>query len=412
MKSDLNILILSTKVPWPAKDGGSLGTFVYSRSLAFVGNSVTVACLNTNKHYSDLNKFPSDVKSIANWEAVDINTDISILGALKNLLFETVPYHVTRFYSSNFEEKLEELFSNNEFDIVQLEIVYLSQYIPLIRKLSPHTKIVLRAPNLEYEIWQRNAQGEKNIFKKLYKNFTAKRNFDYEKKCAKNNIWDGLITVTKRDSNAYKKFNSQMKTHVAPFGIRLIENQNKTENINTSSFKTHKVGYLGAMDWLPNQEGVEWFLENVWNKILKEAPDAKFHLAGRKMPQKYFEYASDSVIVLGEVDDAFKFMKSCDVMVVPLKSGSGMRVKIIEAMSQSVALVASETALEGIDAKDGQDIFVTGDDDVELFAVRTVELLQNKELALEMGKSAKEFVKENFDEDEIAKRMTEFYLSL
>ena len=389
-------------------DGGSLGTFVYSRSLASVGNKITLACLNTNKHYSDINNFPEDVKQIARWEAVDINTDISILGALKNLLFETVPYHVTRFHSSDFEEKLRELFSNNKFDIVQLEIVYLSQYIPLIRKLSPHTKIVLRAPNLEYEIWQRNAQGEKNILKKLYKNFTAKRNYDYEKKCAKDNVWDGLITVTKRDSNAYKKFNPDMKTHVAPFGICLASFKSDETKINDEKF----VGYIGAMDWLPNQEGVEWFLENVWNKILQEIPNAKFHLAGRKMPQKYFEYSSDSVIVLGEVEDAFQFMKTCEVMVVPLKSGSGMRVKIIEAMSQSVALVASKTALEGIDAKDGQDVFITGDDDAELFAGRTIELLQNKDLALKMGKSARNFVKENFDENTIAKKMTEFYNSL
>jgi glycosyltransferase involved in cell wall biosynthesis len=198
-----------------------------------------------------------------------------------------------------------------------------------------------------------------------------------------------------------------MRTHVAPFGSKFDDLKN-----NIIKSDNNIVGYIGAMDWLPNQEGVEWFLDHVWSKVLKEAPDAKFHLAGRKMPQKYFAYASDSVIVLGEVDDAFHFMRSCDVMVVPLKSGSGMRVKIIEAMSQEIALVASKTALEGIEAREGRDVFITRDDDAELFAKRIVELLQNKDLALKMGKSAREFVRENFDENEIARRMSEFYKSL
>ncbi len=408
MNQKLNILILSPKVPWPSRDGGSLGTFVYVRSLSSTGNKITILCLNTNKHYSSLSDFPDDVKSIAVWEAVDINTDITIFGVLKNLLFENVPYHVTRFHSPEFKNKLTEIFSSNSFDIVQLESVYLCQYISLIREISPKTKIILRAPNLENEIWKRNAQGEKNILKKLYKSFTAKRNYEYEKKCAEKNIWDGLVTVIKRDSDAYKKFNPELKTHVAPFGS--LFNKNEKQEIEKEN--KNIAGFLGAMDWLPNQEGVEWFLDSVWSKVLKEVPDAKFHLAGRSMPQRYFEYASESVIVLGEVDDAFQFMSSCDMMVVPLKSGSGMRVKIIESMSWGVALVASQTALEGIEASDGRDVFITRDDDADLFARRTVELLQNKYLASEMGENAKIFVRENFDENEIARKMSGFYCSL
>ena len=128
----MNILQISTKVPYPPKDGGASGIYVFSKALAELGHKVTIFAANPQKHYVSegiISKIHQNITIIA----LDINTNIRIVAALYNLIFSLIPYHVSRFYNSYFRKRLKELLKENEFDIIQFEGIYMGLYLKTIR---------------------------------------------------------------------------------------------------------------------------------------------------------------------------------------------------------------------------------------------------------------------------------------
>ena len=155
----MKILVLSSKFPYPLKDGGSIATYNLLLGLSKIGHNLTLLTFNTKKHYLNPKDFPKDKIPSVTIHAVDTDTSPNVFSAVKNLLFSRKPYIQDRFKNSQFRNKLEELLQNNTFDIIQIEGLYLLQYIPLIRAKS-NSLIAYRAHNIEHEIWHRLALNE------------------------------------------------------------------------------------------------------------------------------------------------------------------------------------------------------------------------------------------------------------
>jgi glycosyltransferase involved in cell wall biosynthesis len=170
------------------------------------------------------------------------------------------------------------------------------------------------------------------------------------------------------------------------------------------------VFHIGALDWMPNQEGLQWFFDKVWDKILGKHPEVKFYLAGRNAPDHYSALAFRNVVFMGEVDDAYEFMRSKAVMVVPILSGSGMRIKIIEGMALGKAIVTTTIGTEGIETSHGKDIFIA--DEPAAFADAVCKLIEDKSFCLEIGKNARNFVTSQYDNHAISGSLVTFYQGL
>ncbi len=155
------------------------------------------------------------------------------------------------------------------------------------------------------------------------------------------------------------------------------------------------VFHIGALDWMPNQEGLLWFFENVWGKILEKHPDLLFYLAGRNAPPHFKVLPYPNVVYTGEVDNAYDFIRSKAVMIVPVLSGSGMRIKIIEGMALGKAIVTTSIGTEGIATTHGSDIFIS--DDPEEFARYVCSLIEDRNFCLKIGENASKFVKSRYD---------------
>jgi glycosyltransferase involved in cell wall biosynthesis len=161
---------------------------------------------------------------------------------------------------------------------------------------------------------------------------------------------------------------------------------------------------------MPNQEGLSWFFENVWGKVLEKHPGLNFYLAGRNAPAFYSSLPYANVIFLGEVENAYDFIRSRAVMVVPLLSGSGMRIKIIEGMALGKAIVTTSIGTEGISTTHGKDILIA--DDPEQFALCIASLIDHRNYCMEIGKNARNFVAAQYDNSAITLSLTEFYQSI
>jgi glycosyltransferase involved in cell wall biosynthesis len=191
-----------------------------------------------------------------------------------------------------------------------------------------------------------------------------------------------------------------MKT--IPTGIDSSEIRPSGENIEYPS-----VFHIGALDWLPNQEGLIWFLDHVWTRIHQKFPTVRFYIAGRNAPAFIRELRYPNLVFLGEVENAYRFMDEKAVMVVPLLSGSGMRIKIIEGMALGKAVLTTPIGTEGIATTHGENIMIAGSEDEFVHSLSL--LLSDFSLYQRIGNNALVFVRENFDNLAIASGLMQFY---
>ncbi len=396
----MKILQLTNKVPCPPKDGGAIATLNLSLGLAAIGHQVRMLAMNTPKHYYDVGQIPAHIADKVRIEAVYIDTTIRPAAMFFNLLFSSLPYNATRFFSDSYAKKLEEVLSEEGFDIIQLEGLYLAHYIPLIRKHS-RAKIALRAHNIEHEIWQRAAKQEKWLPRKMYFQILAKRILRYKKKVL--NTYDLLIPITGRDSERFSNIGNRRPMHVSPAGYQIADSKPEPEKIVFPS-----LGCIGTLDWFPNQEGLIWFVDHVWPEIHKKHPDLPFRIAGRNAPAWLEAYlGSKPVSYLGEIEDAEIFIKETAIMIVPLFSGSGMRVKIIEGMALGKTIVTTSIGAEGIPVKHMENCVV--EDTAEGFINRIDQLIGEPHLFKSIGSNASHFIHKHFDNLKICVSLSAFY---
>ena len=395
----MRILQVTNKVPYPAKDGGAIACLNLSKGFSQLGHEVTILSMNTLKHHLSLDEIPETLTSVADFRLVDVPARITALHALLNLIFSRKPYNAVRFISDRFSKALERLLQEKEFDVVQLEGLYVCPYIPVIRKNSK-ALIVYRAHNIEHEIWKRSMQISKGL-KRFYLKNLSKRIFRFEK--AVLNRYDLLVPITSRDETIQNQMGNNKPTHVSQTGIDasvVIPNAKKLEHPT--------LFHLGSMEWAPNQEGLIWFVEKCWPAIHEKYPDLKFYVAGRNAPtwlHKKLEYPN--VFFEGEVENAYEFMNSKSIMIVPLFSGSGMRVKIIEGMALGKSIVTTPIGAEGIQVVNRKHLLIA--ESQPDFVQAVFDLIENSELFEETGRNAIGFIHENFDNLASAGKLIDFY---
>jgi glycosyltransferase involved in cell wall biosynthesis len=317
-------------------------------------------------------------------------------------LFSPHSYVVRRFESEDFRKKLHRILSEQEFDIIQLETLYLTPYVPDIRELS-QAKIVLRSHNIEHQIWKRHAQNSRNPLIKFYLKHLSKELEHYE--LSHINDYDGILPITSVDAQFYQQHQSEAKTKVHTFAL----DTGKIPGENPER-KTGSIFHLGSMDWLPNLEGIDWFLEHVWPGLRKQNPSLNFSLAGRNMPNRLKQLKLPGLQIDGEVEDAYEYMQLHSIMVVPLFSGSGIRIKILEGMLNGNTIITTSIGAEGIEFKENEHLLIA--DSAEAFRTQLHWCAEHPKEAEKIGRQARQLVLSQYDLRHSAQRLTEFYHSI
>ena len=395
----MKILQITNKVPYPVIDGGAIACMNLVRGFSLLGHDVTILAMNTIKHNVTLNEIPDSIKELAKFKLVNVPAGISRVNALLNLFFSKKPYNATRFISKTFAAELQKVLQENDFDVIQLEGLYVCPYIPLIRKNS-NAKIIYRAHNIEHEIWSRTAVMASGL-EKWYLNNLSKRIKSFEVQTL--NKYDLLVPITSRDGDILNKLGNTKPVHVSQTGI-----DSSVLIPNSKNLKHPTLFHIGSLEWTPNQEGLIWFFDNCWDAIREKYPDLQFFIAGRNAPA-WFQKKIDlpNVVFKGEVADAYEFMNSKSIMVVPLFSGSGMRIKIIEGMALGKPIVTTAVGTEGISTTSGVNIVVT--EDAAGFVKAISDLIENREYFDNISKNAIEYIHEKFDNLSSASSLIEFY---
>jgi len=393
----LQILQLCHKFPYPLKDGGAIAVTYLAKAYAALGHEVTLLSMNTSKHWFDVSTLPPDFNHYISMHTVYVENHIRPLAALRNLFFSKKSFHVQRFESAAFAEKLEDLLKAKVFDVVQLESIFLAPYLPIIRKYAPKAKAVLRTHNVEHEIWERVAENASPV-KQWYLRKITPRLKAYE--LAQINHCDLVVGISQRDIEQFQRLGLRHPATVCPIGLDCRDYHPDT----TSFQRPLSLSFIGSLDWMPNQEGLRWFLEQVWMPLLvPNFPELRFHIAGRTAPRWLRELDMERVVFHGEVPDAADFLNQHSVMVVPLLSGGGMRAKILEGMAVGKVVLSTPLGIEGIEATDRRECLLAEKPEEWLEALRWC-YAERESLAL-IGEKARIFCAQFFDNEALARKL-------
>lgn len=395
----MKILQLAHKVPWPPKDGETIAILTLSKGFFLHGHQVTVLAMNTEEHQVEKDDIPEHLAAEIDFHIVNVPANNSFGKIIQNLLLSDLPLHAERCISDEYHDALVRLLSENKFDVIQIEGLYLCPYIPVIRKYS-NALISYRAHNIEHEIWQRTNQVA-GIWRFFYLRRLVRRLKKFELSFL--NQYDVLVSITERDGSILDQLGNRKPRHTSQTGIHLSSLVPTAKNLEYPS-----LFHIGALDWPPSQEGLLWFLNFCWPVIREKYPTLKFYIAGKNVPA-WIEsrFKSEHVIFLGEVEDAYSFMNSKAIMIVPLHSGTGMRIKIIEGMALGKAIVSTTVGCEGIPAIDHENILIADNPPDFIGSIDT--LLADKALFERLCKNSVDFIRAKFDNLAIVGALIDFY---
>ena len=393
----MKILLLCNKPPYPASEGGPMAMNSIITGLLDAGHHVKILAVNSEKFNVKESDIPEDYKKKTGIELIDVDLSVKPMNAFLNL-FTKKSYHVERFISDDFKARLIEVLDKEQFDIVQLEMLYMAPYVDVIRAHSK-AMIVLRAHNVEHKIWERIAKETQSPLKRWYINHLAKTLKEYELNALE--TVDGIAAITRKDAAFFRKYSSKPVIDI-PFGVYPEEFTPKYEIEGKPKFY-----HIGSMNWMPNEEGIRWFINEVLPKTVEKVYDFVYHLAGRNMPEWLTTMKDPHIDVVGEVPDAKAFVSNNDVAIVPLLSGSGIRIKIIESMAMGKTVITTRVGAEGILYDEDVNIIIAENKAKMVEAIRSIN--ENPQIAVKIGQAARRLVEETYDNRKIIARLLMFY---
>ncbi|MGA9355688.1 MAG: glycosyltransferase family 4 protein [Terriglobales bacterium] len=281
-------------------------------------------------------------------------------------LGDAAPYAVGRFAYDVVQRRLTSWFREERFDVAVCDFLDAAINFP------EHLNIpsVLFQHNVESEIWRRHAETASNPIKKMMYGVEHRKMLAYEKSAVR--TFQHVIAVSENDRSLMTRWVDADRITVVPTGVDLAEfapdSSNPTEPAPIISF-------VGAMDWEPNVDGVEYFCGEIWPSIRAEVPQARLRIVGRNPVRRVEKWASDSIEVTGRVPSVVEHLRQSAVVIVPLRIGGGTRLKIYEAMAAAKAVVSTTIGAEGLDIHNGSDIVLA--DDPRAFSQAVVTLLRD-----------------------------------
>jgi len=398
----MKILQVCYKLPYPPNDGGAYS--LYNTALGLTRQkSVTVKVLAMRllKNKDNPELIPASFIASTQFEYVDVDNRIKPINAIKHFL-RAENYFSQRFYSLLFESRLLDVIGTQHFDIIQLEHSYLCVYLDAIRRIYSG-KIILRTQNVEHLLWESYIDVKRlNFFTRTYLRINIRQLKAFEQRALRR--IDGLICLSEKDREIFNTLEPLLPTAVIPVGF------DEARLRNSLTDGTEPVIYhIGSMDWLPNQQGVDWFVNEVMPELVKQSPHIHVRLAGKHMPDRY-RHISTHLFVDGEVDDSIDYQKDKTIMIVPVQSGGGIRIKIIEAFALGKVIVTTTKGAEGITCEHGVHLLIA--DSPKQFASAILQCLESPELRAKLSSNGHDLYKTSYQLSLTTRKALDFYTEI
>ncbi|RGR83286.1 glycosyltransferase [Heyndrickxia coagulans] len=332
---------------------------------------------------------------------IDKNYENKPKDLIRNL-FQKLPFSMKKYIDPTMELKIIDILNKNQIDIVILDHLHMAYYVNFIKKLKPNIPVFLRQHNIESIILKRAYETEKLPLRKLYLLIQYKKLRKYESEiCSK---MDKIFVITDEDKKVLQKMNSDLpKIGVVKAGVDL----NKYKPlIKEEDKQNYNLVFVGSMSWLPNENGMLWFCENVLPRLINNIPNIKLYIVGKNPSEKIKSLEMsfpNHVEVTGYVEDEREYISMGDVFIVPLLIGGGMRLKILNALAMKRAVISTSIGAEGINLKSSYLIADTPKD----FGEKIELLIRDKEYREKLEIRGYNEVVENYSFKSVLKPLLE-----
>jgi glycosyltransferase involved in cell wall biosynthesis len=335
----------------------------------------------------------------------------SLSARLPDLLFTRHADLARRFYSKEFAEVLVRLLkSDQHFDVIQFEGLEMAAYLPLIKQTRPNAKIIYGAANAEFElqrlIFENDRVKPTRLAATLYSFEQWRRLKRFEAWVCRNSAH--VIATSPYDAEAFRKIAPETPVSVVPNGIYAREYMQSDSKLELG---TAALLFTGSMGYRPNVDAMLWFTDEILPTIRESVPAARLFIVG-KNPHARLDALRQrtDVEITGFVQDVTPFLHSSAVYVAPLRTGSGTRLKLLQAMAAKRAIVSTTIGAQGIEVAPGREMIIA--DTAAAFAQGVISLLKDPARRETMGKAAQTFVCDHYDWAAIVPRLLEVYKGL
>jgi len=379
----MKILLLTQVLPYPPDSGPKVKTLNVIKYLARRHQLTLVSFVrgDQSKDVEALRKYCRAVHT------VPIERKPLLDGlALARSLLSGQPWMMERDDRKDMRAKVREVAAGQQFDIVQADQLNMAQFAEEV----PGARRVVDTHNALWLLYKRLAETMNGP-----KRWLLERDWrllkDYEAKvCA---AFDAVVAVSEEDKAALVEAGAPAeKISVIPISV----DSDQLAPVHPVPLANH-ILHIGTMYWPPNVDGILWFIKEVYPLIRSRRPDVIFDVVGARPPEEVRALGGPGtgVNVTGYVEDTEPYMRQAGVMVVPLRAGGGMRVKILNSMSQAMPIVSTTIGCEGIEVINGCHLFVA--DSPQEFAKATLQLLEDRALAHQMGQNGRQLVLSRYD---------------
>ncbi|MBP6091206.1 MAG: glycosyltransferase [Crocinitomicaceae bacterium] len=372
----MHLLYLTNKPVYPTVDGGCKAMQAMMELLLESNLPMSHFCISTEKHPFNLSDYPSKITEKCEVKQFNTKTRPTIFGFIKSF-FKGDSYNISRFYNEELAAAIVSFTADKDV-IVVLESIFLAPYLTHLT-LQKNIRVFIRTHNIEHHLWQQKSKETKNFFKKWSYTYLANRLKNDE--IAAFNLADELFPLTENDAESIHSLGITTKTTVIPIPF-------KTDG-KITDYTQSNLFFIGAMNWEPNITAVQLLKESILPPLKTRFPELTLKLAGsfseKTVPKEGIEH-------LGFVADLEAFFQHNGILVAPIVAGSGVRVKLLEAMSFGVPIVTTEMGALGIPLNDGLIVAKT----TEELITEVAQLIASAEKRQVLGHNAQKFIQQHY----------------
>ncbi len=399
----MRILFLTPKPPYPPVDGSSLASWQMIEGLAARGHDVAVLYLTTPKHRDT--GMPRPPRPSLSFTRAYADTSFSLVRLAGTWHPAAPPYLVRRFHVEEARRQLAALLEAQPYDVIQFEGLMMVPYLSEVRRLQPKAQAVYRAHNTEYRIWRSLAAHAPSLPQRLLYRLQARQLERYERHIAR--AFPLIVPISDDDAALFRGWSPSSRVVTIPYGVVPVS------PLPPAAGGPPVLLFLGALDWRPNVQGLLWFIREVWPSLHQAFPAVRLRLAGRAPSPSFLHqlqalsHHDGSIEVLGEIAETTPFYRSGSLFLVPLLAGSGIRIKILEAMAHGLPVVSTSAGAAGLPVTHGKNIFIADRPEEMISAIRT--LLHSPSLQKEIQENALTFVRERYNPKELITHLEKVY---
>ncbi len=394
----MKILIVTTKSPYPLFEGRALRTY----------NLIKQAALHHEIHLLSFVQTPEDLEGIEHMRSICKVVEYEKLyfdGAKTQILkdaicelFSRAPLPVVKYRTAGMRAKMRKLMQTHQYDLVHLDMLHLADYMDL----CGNTPVALIEHNVEHVILDRRADNETRPLHRAYLRYQAAKLKSYEGRACQRA--QHVVAVSELDAQQLRELGPGARVTSVPNGV-------DTEYFRTSH--THRkptsLVFVGGFTWFPNLDAITYFCEDILPKLLKTIGDIQLTVIGKQPDTPVAQEITKhpNVTLAGLVEDIRPDVDAAAAYIVPLRIGGGTRLKILDALSMSKAIISTSVGCEGLDVEDGKTIVIA--DTPDAFAQAIVKVLADPAWADTIGRQGRQLVESRYDWAAVAKTLMAVY---